>query len=61
MEGFLGQICAVMKKVQKSAQYAQGIDIIRAIQRIDLTAAVFVEIVVLMTISYRLNDPFLWS
>jgi hypothetical protein len=55
MEGFLEQMCIVKKKVQKSAQYAQGIDIIRATQRIDLTAVVSVEIVVLMTISCRLN------
>jgi len=44
MEGFLGQICAVKKSVMNSAQYAQGIDSIRAIQRIDVTAAVFVEL-----------------
>ena len=47
-------MCAVKKKVQNSAQYDQGIDSIRAIQRIGLTAAVFVEIFMLMTISYRL-------
>ena len=60
-EGPCGKMLPVMNKVKKSAQKAHGIDISPAIQRIDLTAAVFVELLVFMTISYRLNDPFLCS
>ncbi|RKZ58141.1 MAG: hypothetical protein DRQ44_15010, partial [Gammaproteobacteria bacterium] len=58
MDGLFGQASNVINNVHNSVQYAQGIDIIRAIQRMDSSSGVSIELFVIMTISCHLNDLF---